>query len=135
MGQVTLYQLMPKNQETIFVEAGEKIELFKRRFSSVPMTYQFMAKSTCAKPLAGLVEIHSQQMLFSGAENIMNLKQTNEVKASLWDTFMTIYVIAGCDMEITLSKHSKTTDKSLLGLVVILVLIASMVMLFFIQNH
>ncbi len=102
MGQVIFVPMMPKSQETIFIEAGEKIELFKRRFSSIPTTYQFGAESKSAEPLSGLVEIHSQQMLFSAQEVTKDLKQINQVTASMWDTFMTIYVIAGCDMEISI---------------------------------
>ncbi len=120
---------MRKSQETICVEAGEKIEIFNCSFSSVPMKYEFSAKAIESKPLSGLLEIQSKQILFSSPKKIMDLKESNVVKASLWDTFMTIYVIAGCDMEITVSKRSATSLKRISGLVIVLTLIAASLVL------
>ncbi len=116
---------MKNSQETIFVEAGEKIEIFNRRFSSVPMSYQFSAKPIESQLLSGRLEIHSKQMVFSSPVKTIDLKPDNTVSASLWDTFMTIYVIAGCDMEISVPKRDATALKQILVLVAVLVLVAA----------
>jgi len=115
---------MNNSQETILIEAGEKVEIFSRSFSSVPMTYKFSAKAIGSKPLSGVLEIDSKSMIFSNLEKIMDLQESNVVKASLWDTFMTVYVIASCDMEVKVSKRPATSLKRTLGLVTVVIAVA-----------
>ena len=120
---------MKNSHETIFVEKGEKIEIFNRRFSSVPMNYEFSAKAVGSKPFSGWLEVHRQQTVFSSPVKTIDLKQSNSVNASMWDTFMTIYVIAGCDMEISLPKRDFKPLKGVLVLVTLLVLVAAAVLM------
>ena len=98
--------------------------MLSRGFTSVPMQYEFIAKATGSKPLSGVLEIHSKKMIFVTAEKIIDSKKSNVVETSFWNTFMTIYVAVGCDMEITVSKYQATYLKRIFGLVVILVLVA-----------
>ena len=120
---------MKNSHETIFVEEGEKIEIFNRRFSSVPMSYQFSAKPIGSKPLLGLLEIHSKKMVFLSPVKSIGLKQSNTIKASMWDTFVTIYVIAGCDMKITVPKSNLKSLKQVFLLVAVLLLVAVVILL------
>jgi len=120
---------MKNSQEIIFVEAGEKIEIFNRRFSSVPMSYEFSAKPVGSKPLSGSLEIHSKKTVFTRPVKTIDLKSTNAVNASLWDTFMTIYVLAGCDMEISIPKKKMSSSKALISMIVLVVILALVLIL------
>ncbi len=94
------------------------------------MSYKFTAKPIGSQLLSGSLEIHSKQMVFSSPVKTIDLKPDNTVSASLWDTFMTIYVIADCHLEITVPKRDFTSLKRVLVLVTVLVLVAAaMIML------
>lgn len=114
---------MKSSQETIFVAAGEKIELFSRSFSSVPMDYEFNAKAVGSLPLSGQLEIQSKQILFSVPVKTNELKSVNHFKASFLDTFMRVYVVADCDMEITMPERVIKSSMRPLWMVAVLILI------------
>ena len=117
---------MNRSYETIFVQAGEKIEIFKRRFSSVPMTYNFSAQAIGSKPLSGSLEVHRRKsVLLNQQVKTAEVKRQNTVHASMWDTFLTIYVIAENDMNISVPTCKITSLKPILMMVLLLIVVAS----------
>ena len=119
---------MTINDEVITVKAGEKNKLFKRSFSSVPMRYTFSAKAVGSEALSGSLEIHRKRTIFSTVVESIELKPNNVVHASIWDTFVTIYVQANNDLKITLPKRDFKALKWLLVLTAWLIVVAVAVM-------
>ena len=112
-------------QEVIYIEAGEKIEILNRSFSSIPMSYEFSAKAFDSKPLSGQLEIESKQLFFAPSVKVKDLKSINSFKASIWDTFLNVSVVANHDMEITEPKRVLKSSKQSLFFVALIILIAS----------
>lgn len=100
---------MSEDREFIVVEAGEKIEIFSRRFSSVPLTVEFGAATINKKQLQGNIEIESSILWFQQPAKITQLKNFNQINVSMWNTFLKIYVKPECDIEISLPiRHFKS---------------------------
>lgn len=118
---------MSQGQETINIKAGEKIELFSRSFSSIPMRYQFTAEAVGSTALSGLVEVVSQQSLLKKPVKKLQLKKSNLIKASMWDTFLTIYLVADCDMAVSIPTKQMGSKWRLISLVLLLVVVASVI--------
>lgn len=120
---------MSQVKEMIEIKAGEKLELFSRSFSSVPMNYEFSAEPMGQCELNGTLEIHRQRSLAKKSVTSSRLQQKNSVRASMWDTFVTIYVVAEEDLKVTVPKRQLASLKLMVGLTVLLVAIASVMMI------
>ncbi len=116
---------MKNSLEHIFVEAGEKVELFSRRFSSVPMTYEFTAAAADDTELDGKVEIHSKQSLGKVSVKTSQLQALNTIKASMWDTFVTVYVVAKKDLQVTTPQRKIGLLRITVALLMLLLAVAS----------
>jgi|GEM_PF-2472614 len=114
---------MKQVKETIEIKAGEKMELLRRSFSSVPMTYEFTASTADDSELVGRVELHATRTLRGKQVKSVKLQAHNSVKASMWDTFFTIFVVAENELHVTLPQRKLG---SLSGKIVIISLIITM---------
>ncbi len=116
---------MKNRQDTIQLKAGERIKIFSRSFSSVPMAYEFAAKPINGTELSGMIEIEKRQTLVSRPKQEIRLQRSNTVKASMWDTFVTIFVTAGCDMTITVPKRNLGSLRWVIWLVAAVIIAAA----------
>lgn len=120
---------MSSEAEILQVQAGEKVELFSRSFSSVPMEYQFNAEAVSVNNLSGWVEIETKKMVFKKPKIVLQLQKTNVVKASMWDTFVKVYVVADCDLTISIPKRKMSSPKVMITLILLVVLLAAAMLL------
>ncbi len=67
------------DRETIELEAGEKVEIYSRRFSSVPITIEFEAVAKNDNQLLGDVEIHCYGLMFNQPNKVIVLEAYNQV--------------------------------------------------------
>jgi hypothetical protein len=111
--------------EKIQIKAGEKKQIFSRSFSSIPIKYEFQAYPFGSNRLEGEVEVITTQIFFRQQPKLFPLRETNIVKAGLWDTFIKIYVTANRDLEITIPKR-KFKSISLLMLLTALIVLAAL---------
>ncbi len=87
--------------KTIKIKASERVKIINRSFSSVSMKYKFQAQPLGSDKLDGEIEIAVRQVFFAQAIKRYPLEEANEVEAGLWDTFVSVYVTANSDLEIT----------------------------------
>lgn len=111
-------------KKTIRLKSGEKAKIYSRSFSSVPLEYEFQAQPLGVDRLDGDVEVVITQLFFRQAPVIMPLRESNVVKAGLWDTFVNIYVIARSDLEVTVPKRNLGSLRWVMGLAALIVLAA-----------
>ena len=118
---------MSQAKEMIEIKAGEKLELFSRSFSSVPMNYEFSAEPTGPGGLKGTLEVHRKKSLAKKSVSATQLNHHNSVRASMWDTFVSIYVIAESDLTVSLPKRKLGSLRMVLGLVMVTVALAAII--------
>ncbi len=116
---------MSQANEMIKIKAGEKVELFSRSFSSVPMNYEFRAEPMESNKLLGKLEVQTKKSLGKKSVYITPLESLNSVKATMWDTFLTIYVIAENDLQVTMPKRKLGSVRLMIGLVLVTVALAA----------
>ncbi|TDR20596.1 hypothetical protein [Marinicella litoralis] len=120
---------MQNKQEIVEIKAGEKVELFSRSFSSVPMTYEFTAMAKQGFELLGRVEVHAKGGLRKKQVRFSQLQTSNTVKASLWDTFLTIYVVADADLKVTTPKRKMNALRFTLVMALLVIVVASAIVI------
>jgi hypothetical protein len=108
-------------KEKTVIRADEKTKIFSRRFSSVPMTYEFTAKPVGTGELSGEIGVEITQTLFRKKSLSIPLQVDNVVKATLWDTFMDVYITADVDVEVTMPYQRMSAKPIMLGLVVLFI--------------
>ncbi len=113
--------------KTIRLQSGEKTLIFSRNFSSVPMTYHFQATALDGGPLNGEIEIQGSHWIFRKPSLSQPLQAHNVVRAGFWDTFFRVYVITYGDVEVTRPKGSLVTDRWIVFLAILLVIVAALV--------
>ncbi len=120
---------MSQAKEMIEIKAGEKLELFSRSFSSVPMTYEFMVEPAKRSTQLGKLEVQTKKSLGKKSVQITRLEKFNSVKATMWDTFVSIYVIAESDLRVTIPKRKMSRLPVLIGLVMVTLALAASVII------
>lgn len=116
---------MKKSQAVLELKAGERVEVINRRFSSVPMVYEFSAEPKDGDVLSGEVEIEVKKTLFSRPSQTVALQRNNVIKASMWDTFVKVSVTAGYDLQLTIPNRQLKSSRIIVWLVLLVVLIAA----------
>ncbi len=120
---------MKSDIEILTIAKGEKVELFSRSFSSVPMTYEFKAEAKSSEHLSGTIEIETKQSLFRKPKRFLKVEENNVIKATMWDTFVRVYVVAYSDMQISIPKRKLASRKLIFGLVIFVVVLSLITML------
>ncbi|WP_223787257.1 hypothetical protein [Marinicella meishanensis] len=120
---------MNRSKQTIKIPAGEQAQIFSRSFSSVPMTYVFQAESVIGGEPQGQVETRIRRSIGQGATKTKDLQRHNEVKASFWDTFVEIHVVANEDVLVSLPKRRFKALRWPVMLALLVVLAASAVIM------
>lgn len=81
---------------------GETVEIYRRRFSSVPTKICFEAIAVDGQQPKGEVEIRGSNWIFPKSPSRQPLQAMNVVSVGFWDTFLAIAVTAHTDLSITL---------------------------------
>ncbi len=113
---------------TLSVKAGQRLKVFSRKFSSVPMTYEFDAEPAGTEKVSGIVEVEITQTLFRKKQLKLPLQEHNVIKASMWDTFMDVYVTPDVDVQVEVPKRSMSAKPVIIGLILVVLALASVVM-------
>ena len=116
-------------KEKTMINAKERTQIFKRSFSSVPMTYEFTAELAGTGEVSGMVEVEITQTLFRKKHLKIPLKRNNVIKATFWDTFMDVYVTADQDVSIEKPQKSMSATPLIVGLILMVLALASVVMI------
>ncbi len=120
---------MKHDTEHIHINAGEKVEIFTRGFSSVPMTYEFTASGLNESKLQGRIEVLTRSCMGRKKLRTIKLQANNAIKASIWDTFFTLFVVADEDIQVSLPIRKPGTLRMMAVLVVLVVAAASTITL------
>ncbi len=120
---------MKKSQAVLQLKAGERVEVINRRFSSVPMVYEFNAEPIGGDVLSGEVDIEVRKNLFSKPSQTIALQRHNVIKASMWDTFVKVSVTAGYDLKLTLPDRRLGSSRILMWVVLLVMAVAVAAML------
>ncbi len=113
----------------IEIKAGERKKVLSRKFSSVPMEYEFSVKSVDGQALSGTVEVEMTKTIFRNESLKFPLQAQHIIKATLWDTFMDVYVTADTDVQIEMPKRSMNAKPVIIGLILVVVALASVIMM------
>lgn len=114
----------------IRVNSGEKVKIFSRSFSSMPLAYEFQARPLGSNQLNGEIEIVTRQILFAKPPTILPLQVSNTVDATMWDTFFDIYIRAGSDLEVTVPKRNFGPIRWVIVFAAVIVIAAISIFLF-----
>ncbi|MCX7552822.1 hypothetical protein OS175_02930 [Marinicella sp. S1101] len=98
---------MSENKEVIHVVAGEKVEIYCRRFSGLPLTIEFGASAKNCNKSYGHIEIESFGLMLNQPNRTIALDAYNSIKVGFWDTFFRVLVKAECDLEVTLPQPQR----------------------------
>ncbi len=113
----------------IEIKAGERKKVLSRKFSSVPMEYEFSVKPVDGQALSGTVEVEMTKTIFRNESLKFPLQAQHIIKATLWDTFMDVYVTADTDVQIEMPKRSMNAKPVIIGLILVVVALASVIMM------
>lgn len=113
----------------ISLKAGENYSVIKRRFSSVPLTYTFSAKSASGESPKGFVEVRGSRWVLRKNPERHPLAAENQFSAGFWDTFYDIVVYADEDLRLGLPKRSGRSAL-LIGLIAVLIVAVAAALLF-----
>ena len=111
---------MPK---IIRVRPGEKVTIFRRNFSSVPIDFHFHASALDGGQPDGEVEIQGSDWIFPKKPTTQPLQKHNVVHAGFWDTFFSVSVIAHGEVEISTPKRSSNLTRWIVWPVIIVMVI------------
>ncbi len=115
--------------KSIRINAGERIKIFSSRFGSVPVEYEFQARTTGSDRLTGEVEVSAFTLFFRKPLLKFPLREKNLIKAGMWDTFVYIYVKANTDMEVTIPRRNLRAARWVFLLAVLIALAALVIAL------
>ncbi|MEM6716406.1 MAG: hypothetical protein AAF827_16370 [Cyanobacteria bacterium P01_D01_bin.6] len=116
--------------KTISLRVGEKVVIYRRNFSSVPMQIHFEAIAANGGLPEGKVEICGSHWIFPKSPSQQPLQAMNSVSAGFWDTFFAIAVTADTDLTITLpGRQFSFTAPWVLGGVAIVSILAGLIFL------
>ncbi|MCB1581545.1 MAG: hypothetical protein R3E90_00410 [Marinicella sp.] len=110
------------------IKKAERVRVFRRSFSSVPMTYQLTVKPVGTDDVSGTVEVEITQILFRKKNLINPLQINNVIKATLWDTFMDVYIRPDSDVIIEKPQRSISAKPLIVGLIVTVIALVSVLM-------
>jgi hypothetical protein len=86
----------------IHANAGQRVRVVRRAFSSVPVDYRFSARAAIpGEKLGGIVEVRRSRWILPGAPATAPLQSSNVVAAGSWNTFMSVDVVPDVDAVIT----------------------------------
>ena len=112
---------MPK---IIRVRSGEKVTIFRRTFSSVPIDFHFHASALDGGQPDGEIEIRGSEWIFPKQPISRPLQKDNVVHAGFWDTFFTVSVIAHDEVEISTPKGRANLSRWIVWSVIVVMVIA-----------
>lgn len=92
-------------KQVIPIRSAEKATIFRRSFSSVPMTYRFDAAAVDGEAVQGEVEVRGSSWIFRKPPTTQPLRTSNAVRAGYWDTFFEVSVRAHQDLEVSVPKR------------------------------
>lgn len=103
---------MSENKEVISVVAGEKVEIYCRRFSSLPLVIEFGASAKEHNKSYGCIEIESFGLMLNQPNRTIALDAYNSIKVGFWDTFFRVLIKADYDLEVTIPKPKRVKGVS-----------------------
>jgi hypothetical protein len=111
---------------------GQRVEVVRRSFSSMPMDYRFSARAAAPdERLAGVVETRKSRWILPGPRTRLPLETSNVVSAGFWNTFVSVAVIPDVDAVITIERRSIRSLRPLLFVALLIVALAAAMILVF----
>jgi len=108
--------------KTIKIRSGERKRIIRQFSNSLQQTYSFSAKPVEPDTaISGIVEVQGSKWLFPKPPLKLDLKRENLVEKGMWDTFYSVYVIPGTDVEIAL-KPTRTNRLWIYLVIVVIIL-------------
>lgn len=105
---------------------GERINVVRRAFSSVPMDYRFNARAAVpGAQLAGTVEVRKSRWILLGTRTTLPLQASNAVSAGFWNTFVSVDVVPDVDAFITFERRRVRNLRVLLFVVLLIFALAA----------
>jgi hypothetical protein len=120
---------MFKKKKTVKLIAKQRTKIFSRKFSSVPMEYEFSVKPINSQALSGQVDVEISRTIFKNTNYQLPLQEKHVIKAGFWDTFMDVYVTADDDIEVELPKRRMGSKPVIIGLILVVLALASILMI------
>ena len=91
--------------KTLEIKAGERTRIIHKFSNSLPMTYKFNAKPIVGgDEVSGLVEVQGSSWIFPKKASTQELRASNSVEKSVWDSMYSVYVTPNVDVEVSLGK-------------------------------
>lgn len=110
----------------IAIAAGQRTEVYRRNFSSIPATICFEARTVAeGASLDGSIEVQGSNWVFSKAPVATPLQASNCVEKGYWDTFYSVYVTAETDVVVTVEKQPGTSWLLILLLALVVIALAA----------
>ncbi|MBE9032543.1 hypothetical protein IQ266_22650 [filamentous cyanobacterium LEGE 11480] len=119
---------------TIELKAGEKLTIFRRNFSSVPVEYRFEASSLDGSEPSGAIEICGSNWIFPKPPLVQPLQTINVAQAGMWDTFFRVDVTAHEAVILMLPKRRGQIDQRVILLAVVALVIILALVIFLVTQ-
>ena len=115
--------------KSVEIKAGQKLKIFSRSFSSIPIEYQFQARAIDGSEPDGQIKISRRQLVFPAVVETIPLQKDNIIKAGYWDTFVSAYVTANQDLIIEDTSKNFSVNWLILIALVVIIFVATLVLI------
>lgn len=116
---------MRQSDETVSIVAGEKVEIYSRSHSKLPLTIELTAVAKKQQPLKGHVELKNRGWIGNVCDEVRVLEAHNRLEIGMWNNIVQVFIKAECDMEVSLAKRHASKFSPMVRFVSLLLIMAS----------